>query len=706
MRHLLLRQFLFFPTSWLLPILWMLPVILPAQQTEENEIDEIIENYARSEDAEDFSFDDFIDDLANLKKHPLNLNRASAEELSEIILLSPQQISTLQNHIQKHGKLFSIYELQAIPLWDIATIKSILPYVRVDENLQDLHVSLKDLFSKGNTQFLIRYSQQIEKSKGYQVPADRTKQYYQGKPFNLFMRFRYTYGTQMSYGFTANKSAGEEFFKGSNKRGFDFYSAHFFIKNRKFLRALAVGDYEVRLGQGLIMWTGFGTRKSPSVMMVKRESPKLRPYTSINEFRFMRGGAFTLGFKNWEVTAFASFKLLDATLATQTLATDSILDNIGFYEEEYFSSVSETGYHRTQSEIAKRESVSQLTTGGNISYNKRNWHIGANTVYMRYFKPYNKNQPPYAHFDFAAQQLANVSVDYHVLFRNIHFFGENGISNNGGFGLLNGAMISLDKRVDMSVVHRYFSRSFQTSYSNAFAERSRPQNEHGLYVGLTVRPIRYLQLDGFFDLYMHPWLKYLVDAPSWGNENYLQATVKPNRNVEIYLRYRFETKKRNTPADEFPLDYTVNETRQGLRYQHRFVVTDGLTISNRVEVSFYNLENKKPEIGFMVYQDFAYKKLGFPLSANARFTIFRTPSYNSRIYTYESDVLYSFSIPALYGNGIRYYLTLRYSATRWLDFWLRWAQTFRSDVSQIGTSLDQISGNKRSEVKAEMRLRF
>lgn len=671
-----------------------------AQQPDETDVQEIIENVARSEDSEEFGFDASIDDLENLKKRPLNLNHASAEEISEIVLLSPQQISELQKYILKHGKLISIYELQAVPLWDVATIKTVLPYIRIDENLQDLHVSLKDLFTKGNTLFISRYQQQIERSKGYIVPSDPSKQFYQGSPFRLFTRFRYTYGTQMSYGFTADKDAGEELFKGSNKRGFDFYSGHFFIRNRKQLRALALGDYEARFGQGLIMWTGFGFRKSPAVMMVKRESPKLRPYTSINEFRFLRGAAFTLSFQNWEVTAFSSFKLLDANVATST-PTDTSLN-----EDEFFSSILETGLHRTQSEISKREKVQQLTTGGNVSYNKKNWHMGANAVYTRYFTPYVKEQAPYARFDFAAQQLLNVSIDYHAIFRNIHFFGENGMSHNGGFGLLNGAIVSLDKKVDMSVVHRYYSKNFQTIYANAFAERSRPQNEHGLYLGITVKPIQYLQLDGFFDLYMHPWLKYLVDAPSWGNENYFQATVKPNKRSEIYVRYRFETKKRNSPANDLPLDYVINETRHGLRYQHRFRVTDNITVSNRVEISFYNLESNKLEIGYMFYQDIGYKKMGFPISGNARFAIFKTPSYNTRIYTYENDGLYSFSIPALYGNGIRYYLMLRYSATRWLDFWVRWSQTFRSDVKTIGSGLDEIESNKRSEIKVQMRLRF
>ncbi len=671
-----------------------------AQQPDETDLQEVIENIARGDDAEEFDYDASIDDLENLRKRPVDLNKATREDLSEIVFLSTQQIAALIMYREKHGNLISIFELQAIPFWDIATIKMVLPFVKVKTDISEPYTPIKDLFTKGNFMFVARYQQIIERSRGYNVPDDPTRQFYQGSPFRLFARFRYSWGTKLSYGFTADKDAGEEFFKGSNKRGFDFYSGHFYLRNVKALKALALGDFEVRLGQGLIMWTGFGYRKSPSVLMVKREGLKLRPYTSVNETNFMRGGGITVGAKGFEATAFASYKMIDANLVTAP-STDTT-----FTEEEFFSSFLISGLHRTQNEISNRERVAQLVTGGNFSYNRKNWHIGANAVYTRFFTNFQRNLQPYNSFEFSSNSLLNASFDYHAVFRNVHLFGENAISQNGGFGLLNGMLISLDKRVDMSVVHRYYSKDFQTAYGNAFGERSRPQNEHGTYVGLTVRPIKYLQLDAFFDLYMHPWLKYLVDAPSWGNENFLQATIKPNRRSEIYVRYRFETKKRNSPANDLPLDYVVNETRQGLRYQHRFRVTDEITIANRVELSFYNLESRKPETGFVIYQDIGFKKMGFPLSATGRFAVFRTPTFNTRIYAYENDVLYSFSIPAYYGTGIRYYLMLRYSATRWLDFWVRWAQTYRSDVNTFGSGLDQIDGNKRSEIRVQMRLRF
>jgi hypothetical protein len=96
----------------------------------------------------------------------------------------------------------------------------------------------------------------------------------------------------------------------------------------------------------------------------------------------------------------------------------------------------------------------------------------------------------------------------------------------------------------------------------------------------------------------------------------------------------------------------------------------------------------------------------FPVSFNARLAIFKTASYNSRIYSYENDVLYSFSIPAYYGNGLRYYLTVRYAVTRNIDLWFRVAETTFFDSKTTGSGLDQIDVPHKTELKAQLRLKF
>ncbi len=433
-------------------------------------------------------------------------------------------------------------------------------------------------------------------------------------------------------------------------------------------------------------------------MNVKREGMKLRPYTSVNEFNFMRGGAFTVGGKGVEFTAFGSFKQIDANLVATADTSISI--------EESFSSFQESGFHRTANEIVDRNSIEQIVTGGNISYGKRKWHVGANVVYTRFLGKYERNLSAYNQFDLNKNQLLNASVDYHAIVKNFHFFGEEAISDNGGFGLLNGVIASVDRNVDVSILHRYYSRNYQTLYALPFGESSKPQNENGLYFGVTVRPARMFRLDGYFDLYMSRWLKFLTDAPSWGSDNFLQATFTPNKKFEMYLRYRFELKKKNQTDNDGPFDYLANEKRQALRYNIKYKISDAVSLATRVELSFYRLGNLKRENGFVIYQDVNFKMMRIPLSFNARLAIFKTSSYNSRIYAYENDVLYSFSIPAYYGNGMRYYLTLRYAITRNIDVWARWSQTNYFDSKTTGSGLDLNETNHKSEIKLQVRLRF
>jgi hypothetical protein len=213
-----------------------------------------------------------VDLEKNLREHPVNLNTASREDLKplhELVLLTDIQITAILNYRDKLGNFISIYELQSVPYLDLETIKAILPYVRVNSDISQFQVKLHDELLRGDYTILLRGQQILEEQKGY-TPSDSTyPTRYLGSPLGLYFRFRYQYGTKLSYGITGQKDPGEEFFKGSQRQGFDFYSFHFYYTGNKFLKALALGDYELKFGQGLIVAHGFGVSKSSLVMTVK-----------------------------------------------------------------------------------------------------------------------------------------------------------------------------------------------------------------------------------------------------------------------------------------------------------------------------------------------------------------------------------------------------------------------------------------------------
>ena len=93
-------------------------------------------------------------------------------------------------------------------------------------------------------------------------------------------------------------------------------------------------------------------------------------------------------------------------------------------------------------------------------------------------------------------------------------------------------------------------------------------------------------------------------------------------------------------------------------------------------------------------------------SANIRLQYFETDGYDSRIYAYENDVLFSYSIPVFYDKGYRYYFNLNYDFTRKLSCWFRWAQTIYKNKSTVGSGLDEIEGNKKTEIKVQLQYVF
>ena len=129
-------------------------------------------------------------------------------------------------------------------------------------------------------------------------------------------------------------------------------------------------------------------------------------------------------------------------------------------------------------------------------------------------------------------------------------------------------------------------------------------------------------------------------------------------------------------------------------------------IKGRAELVNYDKEESPFETGYLLYQDVAFKPKSNPFSFTFRYAIFDTKSYNSRIYAYENDVLYSFSIPAYYNRGTRTYLTVKYKIRRGIDFWLRYAITYYDNVDVISSGLEEIQGNHKQEIKAQVRFKF
>src|SRR5687768_3501633 len=93
-----------------------------------------LEQLAANSDSESED-DSYLIELEQFRKDPINLNTADETSLKSLRFLSALQVVQFMAYRRLLGPLTSIYELQAIPCWDIGTIHKLLPFVEVRESV-------------------------------------------------------------------------------------------------------------------------------------------------------------------------------------------------------------------------------------------------------------------------------------------------------------------------------------------------------------------------------------------------------------------------------------------------------------------------------------------------------------------------------------------------------------------------------------------
>lgn len=684
----------------------LLFVLIGTSQLQAQDKDEIIQQRIEfiSEQLETESIDltNVVEQLNYLFDNPMNLNSAKLEDLQDLGLLTDVQINDLLLHRKLFKKFISIYELQVLQYWDMSTIRLVLPFVKVDDKLDQLHVGLKEAFRQGKFEAYFRYQRIIENKAGYEDVSDSilesSNSYYHGNADRYYTRLRFSYRTNLSIGVTAEKDPGEQFFDGYQKNGFDFYSAHAFYKGGKYIKSVALGDYQVQIGQGLNLWTGYAFGKSADVTNVKKSANPIKPYTSVDEARFLRGAAIQLGVKDFSLTVFGSYKQVDASISS--------IDSIG-ESELIVESINLGGLHRTNSENARRHTLNEIIAGANLQYNLRGLQVGVAGVYQGYDKSFVKDTLPYNQFDFRGKSTVGISADYSWVIRNFNFFGEVATTSySGGFANLHGVLFSLDKRASMSLVYRNYGRDYQTFYNNGLAEGSRTQNESGLYAGLKLNLTRSFSVNTYVDIFKFPWMKYQVDGPSHGHEFLIQPSYRPSRRLEIYMRFREQRREKNSRDSDGTITSLENVTQRNYRLNISYQVSESIRLKSRVEFVTIDRPSNNPESGMILTQDVIFRPKSFPVDLALRYALFDTDSYDSRIYTYENNALYVFSSPSYYYQGSRAYALVRWTFLRKFDLWVRYGVSIFANRNSLGSSAEEISGNTKSDVTIQLRIKL
>jgi len=622
---------------------------------------------------EDADVQEILEGLEQFRQNPLNLNAATYDDLLKLPLLSENQAINLLAYRDKTGTIFSIFELTAVDGFNVELLQNLEPFVRFDE---DPATSAKHF---GSTDILTRATRSFSSE-----PIDQSK--YEGSTERWYLRIKHR-SDRIEFGYVGEKDPGEAFFKSSNKSGLDYNSAFANFRIGKHESRFYAGDYHVRFGQGLVAWQGFSMGKSAESTLVSRTQQGIRSYSSTDENQFLRGIAGKLRWKQFAFYPFLSFHKIDASIDT--------LDGNSF-----FGAFQTSGYHRTNSEIENEKSLSQFVSGGHISYSSGQWSVGSTLVYSRFNAYFDRSDDPYNQFLPEGQNFLSGSFDWKGSYRKVFFFGEMAFSENSGKAILSGIMTKPAQNAELSLVYRNFGKSYYSLLGNAFAESSRVNDEQGLYLGLKLYPAAHWIIQGYADLFKYRWLKYTTAAPSEGNELLFQLSYAPSRKTGYYLRFFQEDKEQRVISNLFKYNTPQVIRRLRVNFTHEF--SERFDIKSRVEFSSYSKASS--EKGLLVLQDFNFKPLDDSFAVNGRLAYFSTDGYNSRLYAYENDLLYSFSVPALYNKGFRCYLNCRKNFGERLSFWLKLALT--KQLKNAAAEGEFVDSSTKSEIKIQFRYQF
>lgn len=653
---------------------------------------------------EDLNYEELYETFFLLYQNPLNLNKISKNELQSLFILSEIQIGNFFEYLEENGPLISIYELQSIPGFTLSTIYSLLPFVTVQD--LGLHHTpqplLKRIMTEKNNMFLTRYERVLEDKRGYNLAdtnnTGKPLSRYIGTPEKIYTRFRISHTKDFSIGFTMEKDAGERLqFNPRNKTyGMDFYSFHFMVQNKGKLKSLALGDYQIQIGQSLLLGAGFIVGKgSETVNTIRRSTLGVRPYTSVVESGFFRGAAATFELGKFYLTSFYSNIQQDGNVQQGDTLTD--------LSTPQASSIYSSGFHRTPTEIQSKNQINEQVTGGNLQYRSRNRNFETGvtfitTIYDVYMqKPFRH----YNQYEFEGKHNFNYGINYSYNWQNFNFFGEGAISNSGGKGLTSGFVASLTPKVEVSLLMRHYDRNFHSFYGRSFSENTRNINERGTYLGIKIHPGQNVSLTAYYDRFSFPWLKFKVDAPSEGYEFLVRLNYAPSKKILLYGQLRNKGKEGNISGNN--LSFLEQGIKRNFIINLDYSANQVLHFRSRVQSSTYSINQNRTH-GFAILQDVNLKYGRFSISS--RLALFDTDDFQNRQYVYEKDVLYAFSIPAYSGLGTRSYILLQYKPSTKIQFWCRYARTKYLDRDFVGTGLERIEGNRKSDIKFQIMYRM
>jgi hypothetical protein len=345
----------------------------------------------------------------------------------------------------------------------------------------------------------------------------------------------------------------------------------------------------------------------------------------------------------------------------------------------------------------KKNNTTEQLMGANINYRRKGIHFGMTGIYQsfnRELKP--KTTQIYRQYYPSGKQFWNVSTDYSIRYKSLTFHGETATGDCHALATINILNWKASGSITLMALQRFYSYQYHALHGQSFSEGGSVQDESGIYLGANWQPNSRLLLKYYTDFAYFAWPKYQANQSSRAWDHFISATYQLLSST-FSVRYRLKMREKD------------NEDKTALMYQnqHRGRLTYTFdhhpwTFKTQADLAFSHHTNKS--FGWLITQSINYKH--HRSNINASLAYFHTDNYDSRIYNYEKQILYSFSFPMFYGEGIRYYLFFRQDIhPQWMII-AKVGVTHYFDRNSIGTGLQTIHHNSQTDLDLQFRWKF
>lgn len=636
------------------------------------------------------------DDLIYLHANPININRADSTELMQLGFLTNKQIENIHYYIYRYGALHSVGELMLIPGLDYHT-RQLLSYFVIfgEPEKESVRDTWRQMLTRGRSELSSRLDIPLYQRAGY---APRTlsqlesapSRYYTGNALYHNIRYNYRYGTQLSWGFSTEKDAGEPIFTQENPLP-DYLSGYIQLGDMGILKNLVLGNYHLRFGQGLILNNNFSLGKNMLLQGLERKPSSITPHRGTSESDYYTGAAVTLEWHSWQLTSFASYRKFDATLSGVAINT-----------------LKDDGYHRTTLEQARQGNTQGNLFGVHLGYAAHGFHLGATAMYQSFNRQFAPPTQEYKRYVPQGHTFYNASIDYAWHHHRLSILGETAIDQKGAMATLNILRLKATEQLYLTLLQRYYAHDFWALESKSFSTSADIRNEQGFYLGADWKPHQRFQLTAYTDTYHFPYLRYRVSAPSYGCDGVITANYTVDENRSLMLRYRFRLKQRDVSEGYLlPHGVLLNEWNHRLRLQWNGMLTPLLTYQAQIEGCLVQAET--PSLGSMLSVHVAHTPSfdTYTLRFSAGLTAFHA-DYAARLYGYERGLLYAYNYQMYYGKGLRGYLLAQYSHkdTPRLTATIKLGSTYYLDRDTIGSGAAMINANHHEDLQLQVRYTF